>query len=110
MHACCVIHHVCIAGCAAGTAPSGNAAIFQAERARVAGLAELTRVQGRVLRGDNVTYWVRGSPGGWVERGWRAEVTVGQVGLRGVGPVQRLLVPAVGGEVMGSRATTFGPV
>ena len=78
--------------------------------ARAAGPAELTRVQGRVLRGDNVTYWVRGSPGGWVERGWRAEVTVGQVGLRGVGPVQRLRVPTIGGEVMGSRATTFGPV
>ena len=45
-----------------------------------------------------------------MERGWRAEVTVGQVGLRGVGPVQRLRVPTIGGEVMGSRATTFGPV
>ena len=78
--------------------------------ARAAGPAELTRVQGRVLRGDNVTYRARGSPGGWVERGWRAEVTVGQVGLRGVGPVQRLRVPTIGGEVMGSRATTFGPV
>ena len=45
-----------------------------------------------------------------MERGWRAEVTVGQVGLRGVGPVQRPRVPTIGGEVMGSRATTFGPV